>query len=209
VTVLLASCSGSGGSSDPSETTLTPAPISEDAPLAADPIVEQPVAADLPLTDTQESTPPPADINETTANQQGSSTDADITVDQQPSPPDTNLDDSQQSPSLADSPATPIVVTPESLPIEPVAIEEPVIIEEPVANDTPFSSTMTMAFLQPLGQPPYANLPVVDSTPWSRGFSLSQNSGVMFACYKQYSAMAILSGPSICPVTTRSIVSTA
>ena len=186
-TVLLASCSGdSTDSSDLAESTIIPAPISEDAPLAADPIVEQPVAADLPLTDTQESTPLPADINETTANQQGSSTDADITVDQQPSPPDTNLDDSQQSPSLADSPATPIVVTPESLPIEEpvvveeqVVIEQPVVVEEPVANDTPFSSTMTMAFLQPLGQPPYANLPVVDSTPWSRGFSLSQNSGVM------------------------------
>ena len=64
-TMLLASCSGdSSDSSDLAGSTITPAPISEDAPLAADPIVEQPVAAALPLTDTQESTPPPADIND-------------------------------------------------------------------------------------------------------------------------------------------------
>jgi len=39
---------------------------------------------------------------------------------------------------------------------------------EPTVFDGPVTSSSQMAFLERLGPPPYASLPVVDAVPWSR-----------------------------------------
>ena len=94
----------------------------------------------------QQTEPSVAGTNDDTQDSLTDSIDAEV---QQPTAPIIDANDGQQSPS-------------ENL--NPVSSESVVI-------NAPITATSQMAFLERLGPPPYADLPVIDAVPWSRTIS--------------------------------------
>jgi len=148
-------------------------PLDDDVSQAPTPTVEEtvaqsPVVSDDPVGGTQESSLPTAVANDSP---EISPSDPIIDV-QRPEVSVVSTSDTDQIP-LTDTNnadpeqmAVPVVEVNDSQ-NAPADDPNPAPIE-PTVFDGPVTSSSQMAFLERLGPPPYASLPVVDAVPWSR-----------------------------------------
>ena len=124
-----------------------------------------------------------APVLEDAATQPSGVSDSSVNDAQQPSVPvvdNNDIPDVSPPDSIteAQDPVSPVIDTDTQQPATPVVAVDDIqlpleddsnsVALEPVTIDSPVGSVSQMAFLESLGPPPYANLPVIDAVPWTR-----------------------------------------